>query len=192
MNIRKRPHYIAGCYYHFWNRGAHRLSIFREEDNYLFVIKRLKEYCQKLDLSPIAYCFMPNHYHLLVRQDGEQGAGLLPQRIFNSYSKAFNRRYDHVGTLFEGRFKAFLIENDSHLLHLCRYIHANPAKDGLVERIEQWPYSNYLEWVGTRGGKLVDREFIGDHFGSVREYELFVEEYLRERKIGEELNYLVD
>ncbi len=190
MNIRKRPHYIAGCYYHFWNRGAHRLSIFREEDNYLFVIKRLKQYCQNLDLSPIAYCFMPNHYQLLIRQDGEQGAGLLPQRIFNSYSKAFNMRYDHARTLFEDRFKAALIETDSHLLHLCRYIHANPAKDGMVETVEQWPYSNYLEWVGIRGEKLVDREFIDNHFGSVGEYEGFVEEYLRERVIIEELSYL--
>ena len=133
---------------------------------------------------------MPNHYHLLIRQDGEQGAGLLPQHIFNSYSKAFNNRYDHAGTLFEGRFKAALIETDSHLLHLCRYIHANPAKDGMVETVEQWPCSNYLEWVGIRGRKLVDREFIDDHFGSVGEYEVFVEEYLRERVIIVELSYL--
>jgi hypothetical protein len=135
---------------------------------------------------------MPNHYHLLIRQEGEQQAGLLPRRIFNSYSKAFNRRYDHVGTLFEGRFKAVLIETDSHLLHLCRYIHANPVKDGMVETIKQWPYSNYLEWVGLRGGKLVDREFIDDHFRSVVEYVTFVEAYLLERVVIEELSYMLD
>ena len=137
MNIRKRPPYFSGFFYHFWNRGAHRLSIFREEDNYLFVIKRLKQYCGQLELSPIAYCLMPNHYHFLIRQNGEQQAGLLPQRIFNSYSKAYNYRYDHKGTLFESRYKAALIENEAHLLHLCRYIHANPVKDGMVEYLEQ-------------------------------------------------------
>jgi putative transposase len=192
MNIRKRPPYLPGYFYHFWNRGAHRLSIFREEDNYLFVIKRLKQYCQQLEVSPIAYCLMPNHFHFLIRQDGEHQAGMLPERIFNSYSKAYNNKYDHKGTLFESRYKAALIENSSHLLHLYRYIHANPVKDGMVETIEQWPYSNYLEWIRLRDGKLVDREFIDDHFGSVHEYKTFVDDFLLERVVTEAMSYLIE
>jgi hypothetical protein len=62
----------------------------------------------------------------------------------------------------------------------------------MVETIEQWPYSNYLEWVGLRDGKLVDREFIDDHFDSIREYKAFVDDYLLERVVIEELSYLVD
>ena len=79
-----RPEFIPGGFYHIYNRGAHRESIFCEADNYLFVLRRIKRYVEQLELTVIAYCLMPNHYHLLVRQDGEHPAGLLPQRVFNS------------------------------------------------------------------------------------------------------------
>jgi putative transposase len=63
----KRPEYRPGLYYHFYNRGAHQVSIFREEDNYLFVLRKIKAYCYSLALTPIAYCLLPNHYHYLIR-----------------------------------------------------------------------------------------------------------------------------
>ena len=183
----KRPEYLPGHYYHFYNRGAHRVSIFREEDNYLFVLRKTKEYCRSLALTPIAYCLMPNHYHFLIRQDGENRAGLLPQRVFNSYSKAYNKRYEHSGTLFEGNYRVILVENEAHLLHLCRYIHANPVKHGLVTDLAEWPYSNYLEWIGERNGALVDRDFVRKYFASPQSYQEFVLDYLIERKLPKEL-----
>jgi len=73
---------------------------------------------------------------------------------------------------------------------LCRYIHANPVKDGLVEHLEEWPYSNYLEWIGLRQGTLVDRDFIADTFPDAIEYEEFVRDYLLTRQLSEELSYL--
>ena len=182
--------WLPGHYYHLYNRGARQLSIFRAEANYLFVLSRLKKYLRELQLVMIVYCLMPNHYHFLVRQEGEQAAGLLPQRIFNSYSKAYNKLYDHKGTLFEGRYQAKHVATDSYLRHLCRYIHANPVKDGLVQHVEEWPYSNYLEWVGLRPGTLVDRQFIADMFSSVSEYEAFVRDYLLTRSLPDGLNYL--
>jgi len=183
----KRPEYLPGQYYHFYNRGAHRLSIFREEDNYIFVLRKVKAYCRSLTLMPIAYCLMPNHYHFLIRQDGEQRAGLLLQRVFNSYSKAYNRRYEHSGTLFEDNYKVIPVEDQAHLLHLCRYIHANPIKHGLVTDPEGWFYSNYLEWVGERDGTLVDRDFVREHFRSAEDYREFVLDYVLERGLPKEL-----
>ena len=183
----KRPTYLPGHYYHIYNRGAHRVTIFREEDNYLFVLRKMKGYCRELALAPIAYCLMPNHYHFLVRQEGEHAAGLLPQRVFNSYSKAYNKRYEHSGTLFEGNYRVTPVEDERHLLHLCRYIHANPVKDGLVADAADWPYSNYLEWIGERNGALVDRAFVEEHFPSPRRYQEFVSDYLVERRLPEEL-----
>jgi putative transposase len=121
---------------------------------------------------------MPNHYHFLVRQDGEFPAGLLPQRVFNSYSKAYNQRYDHHGTLFESPYQVKLIAKDAHLLHLCRYIHYNPQKDGLVANLIEWPYSNYREWIGARDDGLIDRAFIIDNFYSLKNYHAFVLEGL--------------
>jgi REP element-mobilizing transposase RayT len=169
-----RPAYLPGLYYHFYNRGHDRSPIFREIENYLFVIRKIKEYAASLQLTIIAYCLMPNHYHFLVRQDGEFPAGLLPQRVFNSYSKAYNRWYDHHGTLFESPYQVKLILKDAHLLHLCRYIHYNPQKDGLVANLIEWPYSNYLEWIGARNDGLVDSAFIIDNFYSQKNYQAFV------------------
>ena len=95
---------------------------------------------------------MPNHYHFLVRQDGEFPAGLLPQRVFNSYSKAYNRWYDHHGT-YSIPYQVKLISKDAHLLHLCRYIHYNPQKDGLVANLIDWPYS--IIWNGSAPATMV-------------------------------------
>jgi REP element-mobilizing transposase RayT len=190
---KRRPDYLPGHYYHFYNRGAHQISIFREEDNYLFTLRKVKHYCRSFDLTPVAYCLMPNHYHFLIRQDGQERAGLLPQRVFNSYSKAYNKRYDHSGTLFEGNYKVVPVADDSHLLHLCRYIHANPVKDGLVTDPADWPYSNYLEWTSQRPGTLVDRDFVQEHFPSPADYRTFVLDYLAERVLPETLEtYLRD
>lgn len=168
----------AGMYYHLYNRGAHRQPIFREETNYYFVLKRIKKYCKLFNLTMIAYCLMPNHYHFLVRQNGEDRAGLLPQRVFNSYTKAYNKKYNHSGTLFQGNFEAKHVDNDDYLLHLCRYIHANPVKDRVVKHCADWLYSNYLEWVGLRNGTLVDRQFVAEMFPRAGQYEAFVQDYL--------------
>ena len=145
-----------GHYYHIYNRGARQLSIFREEDNYLLVLRLIKKYLHELNLSLIVYVLMPNHYHFLVQQLGKSAAGLLPQRVFNSYSKAYNKRYAHSGTLFEGRYKAKHVNSDPYLRHLCRYIHANPVKDGLVKHLEEWPYSNNLEGLVTLGDRHLE------------------------------------
>jgi putative transposase len=175
----KQTDYQQGGYYHIYNRGAHRESIFREPDNYLFVLTNMKKYCRELSVTFVAYCLLPNHYHFLLRQDGATAASLLPQRIFNSYTKAYNKRYAHSGTLFEGNFKPKPVANESYLFHLCRYIHGNPVKHGLVQKLEDWPYSNYLEWVDARPGTLVDRAFVDNFFPDRREYVEFVADYLR-------------
>ena len=178
-------------YYHIYNRGVSKATLFREQDNYVYVLRKTRYYCEKLQLGMIAYCLMPNLYHFLVRQDGEHPAGLLPQRIFNGYTKAYNRLYGHSGTLFERRYQVKQVESEVHLLHLCRYIHANPIKDGLAAGMEDWPYSNYLEWIGQRGGKLVDLAFVREHFQSGNDYMDFVADYLHSRRLPEEgLSYL--
>ena len=162
----KRPDYHPGGVYHIFNRGEHRASIFREPENFLFVLRKIKKYQPELGLSLLAYCLMPNQYHFLIRQDGEQPAGRLTQRVFNSYSKAYNLRYGHTGTLFEGAYHVKPVVQTPHLLQLCRYIHANPVKDGSVAHPGDWLYSNYLEWVGQRDSILVDRAFAREYFDS--------------------------
>ena len=178
ISSRNKVTWLPGHYYHIYNRGARRKSIFYTSANYLFVLRKLKRYCLEFDLTLIAYCLMPNHYHFLVRQNGENRAGLLPQRVFLSYTKAFNKSYQESGTLFEGQFKVKHVNNEPWLLYLCKYIHFNPVKDGIVSSPDAWIYSNYLDWINERPGTLVDREFVIDHFQGPEHYRLEMEQFL--------------
>jgi putative transposase len=137
-------------YYHVYNRGANRNKIFFAKENYLFLLKKLKEYSKKFNFAVIAYCLMPNHYHFLLRQDGDDPLNISIGFLFNSYSKAINKKYNKSGTLFEGHFKCVEVDDEKYLLELCRYIHRNPVDDKVTENIEEWVFSNYLEWTGER------------------------------------------
>ncbi|MFN2177540.1 MAG: transposase [Anaerolineales bacterium] len=180
---RRLSKFYNGGYYHIYNRGVAGQPIFLEDDNYFYLLQLIKKYSQKIEISVLAYCLMPNHYHLLVRQESEKAAGLLPQRVFNVYSKSFNNRYKRSGTLFESPYKAVEVDRYAYLIHLCRYIHANPVKAGLVKSPDEWVYSNYLDWIGERDGKLVDKAFISEHFRDVSDYRGFVFEYLIDEQV---------
>ena len=182
----------TGSYYHIYNRGARGKSIFREKTNYLFVLNKMRHYSKVLNLTFISYSLMPTHYHFCLRQEGDKPAGLLPQRVFNSYTKAYNKRYQQSGTLFEGRYHAKYIDTDRYLLHLCRYIHANPVKDGLVGGLDDWDYSNYHEWVGTRQGKLFDPDFVSSYFDTPQDYKNFVLDYLLSRDLPEDIRLYLE
>ncbi len=173
--------FTQGGYYHIYNRGARRVSIFREARNYAYVTRLMQQVATQSQLTILAYCLLPNHYHWLVRQDGEQPAGTLPRRVFSSYSQAYNRAYNESGTLFQGPYSVRLIDSDVYLLHVCRYIHANPVKHGITDRIDAWPFSNYREWLGQGSGTLVDRQFIRAYFDTPQQYAAFVDEYLSKR-----------
>lgn len=172
---RREVQYTQGGYYHIYNRGADRGAIFREQRNYEYLLRLLKQVAQACSLTVVAYCLLPNHYHWLIRQEGNVPAGKLPARLFGSYTQAFNKAYGRTGTLFEGPYKAIAVTTDVHLEHLCAYIHLNPVRHGLVEAPEAWVYSNYREWIRTRDGTLVDPDFVQARFGSPQGYRAYVE-----------------
>ena len=120
---------------------------------------------------------MPNHYHFLLRQDDDTPLNIPIAFLFNGYTKAVNKRYNRTGTLFEGPFKSIEVEDVNYLLELCRYIHRNPIDDELVEKIEDWEFSNYLEWIGKRNGSLVDLKFRDKYFSDASSYESYVINY---------------
>ena len=123
---RRKTLFLLGHFYHVYNRGVNKKNIFRCRENYLFLLRRLKECAAKFHITLIAYCLMPNHYHFLLRQDTDVSISDFIQAVYNSYAKAFNRMYNRSGTLFEGPFKSILVDSDEYLAHLCRYIHRNP------------------------------------------------------------------
>ena len=185
--MRRAVHFHRGGIYHIYNRGANRNSIFVEEGNYIYVLQKMRQYSEKYEISILAYALLPNHYHFLLWQKGEYPARYLPQYTFNAYTKAFNKRYEHSGTLFQGPFRAIEVTRELYLLNLARYIHANPVLHGLVDDPGQWAFSNYLEWVGERNGRLVDRDFVAEYFDTPAAYRAFVIEYLRERELPQPL-----
>ena len=100
-----------------------------------------------------------------------------------SCTKAINKRFGRVGALFQDQFHGRPVKNYEHLLSLCAYIHANPVKDGLAALLEDWEYSNFLDWIGLRSGTLVNRDFIQEHFGTPAEYKSLMMNYLRTRAL---------
>jgi REP element-mobilizing transposase RayT len=178
--------FSEGEYYHIYNRGCNRIEIFLSDENYNFLLRILKEMVRDFQTTVIAYCLMPNHYHFLLRQDGEPSVGKLIQLMFNKYVKAFNIMSGRTGTLFEGPFKAIQVDKQEYLLHLCRYIHRNPLEAGLVHKLEDWQYSNYLEWIGFRQGTLWEKEFMKDNFSTCEAYKTFVTDYISPKQEDKE------
>jgi len=176
---RRKTNFAQGHYYHIYNRGAGRERIFFNEANYLYCLKLLERNLMRYSIAVIAYCLMPNHYHFLLRQDGEKPLSKFINAIFNAYAQAVNLQQGRSGTLFEGRFRDVWVDKEGYLLHLCRYIHANPVKAGLVSSLLDWPYSNYHEWIGERPGTLVDLDFVDTYFLQRDSYTEFVLDYLR-------------
>jgi REP element-mobilizing transposase RayT len=166
--------HLAYHYYHVFNRGCNREKIFTVESNYLFLIKRMKSLVPDYSLKVIAYCLMPNHYHFLLYPQEDGIISRFIQRLFNSYTQAYNRQQKRSGTLFEGRAKSVLVDTDEYILHLCRYIHLNPVIAKLVSHPSDWPYSNFPEWIKEREGTLIDHEFVNRFFPTPKDYENFV------------------
>ncbi len=133
--------YLENGYYHIYNRGVEKRRIFEDSQDYQRFLYYLKLYLIPSDilhkekplLRPhlvranlaeevelLAYCLMPNHFHLLVHQKTKDATTKLMRQVLTSYSMYFNKRYERLGSLFEGIFKACLVENDEYLLHLSR------------------------------------------------------------------------
>jgi len=162
---------VIGAYYHAYNRGNRGQEIFLEQDNYEYLIWLISKNSLRFYITVIAYCLMPNHYHLLLRQDGDVKISRFIQSTFQSYSQAFNNRFGLSGRLFDNPKPSKHIDNQKYLMHVCRYIHRNPLEAKLVTTLSDWKYSNYKEFI--------DEEYkiplVYEWFGSPREYQEFVE-----------------
>jgi putative transposase len=124
---------------------------------------------------------MGNHYHLLTETpEGNLSRGM--KQLHGVYTQLFNRRHKRVGHLFQGRYKALVVDKDAYLLSLCRYVVLNPVRMGLVQRPEQWPWSSYRATIGRgKGGSFLETKWVFSQFGgerreSIRRYRAFVSE----------------
>ncbi len=164
-----------GNFYHLYNRGNNRQTIFFERENYLHFLRLVRRYLTPEEVEILAYCLMPNHYHLLVHFK----AGNLSEQmkvLSLAYTKGMNVRYNRVGSLFQGRFCSIQVDRESYLVHLVRYIHLNPVKVGLVMHPREWEFSSYREYAGQRQGTLPKLERVQALTVEKDAYQMFLED----------------
>lgn len=154
--------------FHVTARGNARQPIWLDDSDAAFFLETLTAVIGRYGWRCHAYCLMPNHYHLLVttpRANLSDGA----RHLNGVYAQTFNRRRSRVGHLFQGRFKAILVQRDAHLLELSRYIVLNPVRAGLCARPEGWLWSSYRATAGTaRTPGFLDTEAVLTSFGQDR------------------------
>lgn len=201
--------YVAGGYYHVYNRGVEKRNIFLDDQDYRVFLHLLKYYLSPLDkqtehplanlqgfilvrprplanleteVDLLAFCLMPNHFHLLIKQITSDGMSKLLRRILTTYSMYFNRRYERVGHLFQGIYKAVLVNKDEYLLHLSRYIHLNPIELTGFNPVS-YLYSSYAYFLRKKWAKWLKPDFILSYFDSSKEqYKDFIESYAQNSK----------
>ena len=123
---------FPGAWHHAMNRGNARQTIFLDKGDYRAFLDLLDECSSMWGLECHAYCLMPNHYHLLLSTPSGNLSRAM-RHLDGVYTQRFNRRHDRDGHLFRGRYKAILVDADSYLLQVARYIHLNPIKARLVQ-----------------------------------------------------------
>jgi putative transposase len=136
----------AGAIYHVLSRGNGGQDIFRSEDDRYLFLDLLGELVERFDIDVHAYVLMGNHYHLLLKTKVANLSRAM-QWFGTSYTRKFNLKNRTGGHLFQGRFKSIIIENDSYLLRLSCYIHRNPVRAGMVERLADYAWSSYLPYA---------------------------------------------
>ncbi|UCF85652.1 MAG: transposase [Desulfobacteraceae bacterium] len=134
------------AWYHVMNRGRSGESIFLEKADYIAFIGLLKETVDMWKVRVGAYCLMPDHYHLLV-QTPDANLSRSMRHLNGLYTQRFNRSHQRDGQLFRGRYKCILVDADSYILELLRYIHRNPVEARLIERLDQYPWSTHKAYL---------------------------------------------
>ncbi len=174
-----------GEYYHIYNRGTRRENIFFTPEHWRFFLHRLKEYFLPEYGNVIAYCLMPNHFHLIVQVRCEDFGLKVMMSLTVSYTKAVNRETGRTGHLFQGPYQAKHIESSAQLMQLSRYIHLNPVKAGFVEKPEDWKYSSYRDYIGLRDGSIPKINIVMSEFLNPHDYRDYVETVQVDEKIDD-------
>jgi REP element-mobilizing transposase RayT len=158
----------SGAIYHITSRGNARLAIYEDDEDRRFFIKILGDVIDRYNWICYAYCLMDNHYHLLIETpDGNLSQGM--RQLNGVYTQKFNWHHGRVGHIFQGRFKAILVDRDNYLLELCRYLVLNPVRAGIATIPEAYPWSSYRAIAGLdRGPSFLNRDWILAQFGKRR------------------------
>ena len=161
---------FAAAVYHAISRGNRREDIFWDDDDRQVWMAVFSLVCDRFNWVVHAFCQMTNHYHLLVETiDGNLSAGM--RQLNGLYTQRFNRRHDMVGHLFQGRYKAILVQKETHLLELSRYVVLNPVRAKMVSRPEDWWWSSYVAVMDDQVAPgWLDTDWLLGQFGRERNH----------------------
>ncbi len=216
--------------YHVLNRGVDKRQVFMDKQDYLRFIHDLYEFndqervelnyykfrdygvngkiakvnkkIKKPLVDILAYCLMPNHYHILLAPKTERGMSLFMQKLNAGYTKYFNQKYERVGALFQGRYKHILVTDETHFLHLPFYIHFNPLDlsypewrnnkisdpKGALEFLKSYRWSSHLDYLGVKNfPSVLNMKPLMEIFSSHEDYAKLVENYLKDIQIDKEV-----
>lgn len=180
-----RPLRIAypGAYYHVTSRGNERKDVFKSRRDREKFLEYLASATERYGAAIHAYCLMSNHYHLLL-ETPEGNLSQVMRHINGAYTTYFNVKRKRAGHLFQGRFKAILVEADEYAAELSRYIHLNPVRAGMAENPKEYPWSSFQSYIGqSKGPDWLKTDFILGYFGKSKldagkKYGVFVEELI--------------
>ncbi|MGE5279202.1 MAG: transposase [Deltaproteobacteria bacterium] len=183
---------FTGEFYHVYNRGADKRAIFLDRADYLRFKLGLKEFNTRKRIfhlkHPVAtrlrqedelvdiccYCLLPNHFHLVLKQEQPEGISSFMQKVGTGYAQYFNKRYMRTGVLFQGPFKAKHVESDAHMLELSRYVHLNPwglaeghKREAKERYLVSYPWSSFKSYAqrSHKDGLIGAQEIILGQFG---------------------------
>ncbi|MDP3799884.1 MAG: transposase [bacterium] len=199
-----KPQFAGDKIYHIYNRGVEKRKIFLNDKDYLrfihnlfefndenpvvntdyyfdsFVVKQdnsNKKRARKLLVDILAFVLMPNHFHLILRQRKENGIIKFMQKLGTGYTMYFNKKNDRVGGLFQGRFKAVILEKQVHFIHLPYYIHSNPSEliyrgstsidaEAKLKFLKNYRWSSFLDYIGIKNfPSVTSRDFLSNFWG---------------------------
>ena len=138
---------FPGAVYHVTSRGDRREDLFVDDEDRQGLLAVVAQAISRFDAEALAYCLMDNHYHLVLHTR-QANLSLLMRHINGVYTQAYNRRHHKVGHLFQGRFKAILVDRDAYLLEVCRYVDLNPVRARMVPKPQDWAWSSYRAHLG--------------------------------------------
>lgn len=185
---KKKRIWYPGAVYHIMNRGNNRSDIFKDDEDFLVYLTILKQTMEKYTFILYSYCLMTNHLHMQIETKDVEIWNIM--RYINlAYTKYFNNKYNLVGHLFQGRYRAEIIDSDSYNLQTSRYIHLNPVKASMVERPIDYKWSSYGVYMGQAKSDIVNEQKILSYFkdNSRELYREYVESKLINIEIDREI-----
>ena len=161
-------------------------------------LQRMKNFVGRIKL--ISFCLMPNHFHFLLRQEEADDMKFFMKSLSVKYAQYFNKKYHRVGHLFQGRYRAVLVDGEEYFLHLSRYIHLNPRNIlDKGQKLADYPWSSYPFYLGKGQASWLDKKLLTAHFSGLKglgfnSYQRFVEEYKEAMEVEEKAyqNLLLD